>query len=374
MDLRDGCIYECPGCAHRLLGAEESETQKQTWLEKSLAPWVDKIRPISGLRGDARWQYRARVCLSAIWIDSSWQFGLIRRDELIPVPNCPVHVDKINKAMSLLADCLPKESDFPVAFYVQSGAQVVIVAKTDKLPEIDWCRDDLWEKLRKEGVDGLWLHLFPSAGKKVFAKNRWYLIRGKERSIDQRGLMYGPAAFQQLIPTLYDSALDKMEAFLSPCKKDIVVDLYCGNGSTLKLWTEKGAEAIGIELGAEAVSCALENAPKAKVLRGTCANRVPQLSEWAKETDSPDGRRLLYVNPPRTGIEKPVVEWIANKYKPERIAYLSCSAGTLKRDLDYLVGSGYQVEEILPYDFFPQTIHVETLVLLTRYNSTRLRR
>ena len=53
-------------------------------------------------------------------------------------------------------------------------------------------------------------------------------------------------------------------------------------------------------------------------------------------------------------------------YRPDRMAYLSCSAGTLRRDLDALVQTGYAVERITPYDFFPQTHHVETLALLRR--------
>jgi 23S rRNA (uracil1939-C5)-methyltransferase len=48
------------------------------------------------------------------------------------------------------------------------------------------------------------------------------------------------------------------------------------------------------------------------------------------------------------------------------MAYLSCSAGTLNRDLSILCSTGYLVERIIPFDFFPQTIHVESLVLLSR--------
>jgi 23S rRNA (uracil1939-C5)-methyltransferase len=76
--------------------------------------------------------------------------------------------------------------------------------------------------------------------------------------------------------------------------------------------------------------------------------------------------RLLYVNPPRTGLESEVLGWAVNEFRPERLAYLSCSAGTLSRDLSGLAGAGYAVEALHPYDFFPQTHHVETLALLRR--------
>lgn len=362
--LRNGCKKECPGCAHRMLGAEESEARKVRWLEERLAPWKAKFRPVSGVRGAARWGYRDRVCLSARWSDSSWKFGLIRRDELIAIPHCPIHSKRVRSAMALLAEALPPYPAFPVAYYVQSGAQIVVVAKTNRLPDPDWASDLLWDGLQKNGVEGLWLHLHPSAGKRIFSKNSWHLIRGKSRSLDQDGLLYGPAAFHQLIPALYQEASDEAEKFLSPCEKDIVIDLYCGTGSTLKRWTDHGAEAAGVELGGEAVSCALNNAPLAHVLRGSCKMRIPQLSLWSKEKTCSDSKRLLYANPPRTGLETEVIEWITEEYQPEKMAYLSCSAGTLCKNLDSLCNAGYRVESIHPYDFFPRTCHVETLVLL----------
>ena len=98
------------------------------------------------------------------------------------------------------------------------------------------------------------------------------------------------------------------------------------------------------------------------VLRGKCADRIPQLRAWTPAT----GTRLLYLNPPRTGLEPAVLAWTTDEYRPERLAYLSCSAGTLSRDLAALVAAGYSVEALLPYDFFPQTHHVETLALLRR--------
>jgi 23S rRNA (uracil1939-C5)-methyltransferase len=103
--------------------------------------------------------------------------------------------------------------------------------------------------------------------------------------------------------------------------------------------------------------------PEASVLRGTCKQRLPQLQQWINERHLPGKKKLLYANPPRTGIEPEVLQWITENMKPGRIAYLSCSAGTLRRDLDVIVSNGFEIRRILPYDFFPQTHHVECLVL-----------
>jgi len=73
---------------------------------------------------------------------------------------------------------------------------------------------------------------------------------------------------------------------------------------------------------------------------------------------------VAYVNPPRSGLEEVVVAALAGELRPRRLAYLSCSAGTLARDLALFVGAGYRVSRIHPYDFFPLTHHVEALALL----------
>jgi len=340
-----------------------SEAQKMDWLRRALAPWADRLQPIRAVAGENRWGYRGKVCLSALWsaVDG-WNFGLWRRDELIPIPSCPVHTGLVRTMIHWLRRALPPGSVFPLAFYVQAGAQATLILKTHHLPDSGWLRDAWWTELATSGLEGLWLHRHPAAGRRLFARAGWTLLWGQPRSRDALGLEYGPTAFQQLIPALYREALDAAEAFLAPGPGDSLVDLYCGIGASLARWVRRGARALGVELSGEAVMCAGVNVPHGTVLRGKCADRIPQLREWTPST----GVRLLYLNPPRTGLEPAVLAWTTDLYRPERLAYLSCSAGTLSRDLAALVAAGYSVEALLPYDFFPQTHHVETLALLRR--------
>ncbi len=313
--------------------------------------------------GEARWGYRRKVCLSARWSEiDGWNFGLWRRDELIPISDCPVHAKPVRATIHELARALPPARDFPLAFFVQSGAQATLVLKTHRVPDLAWLDVNRQATLAAGGLEGLWLHLHPAAGRRLFARSGWRLPWGQPRSRDGFGLVYGPTAFQQQIPELYRQALDAAEDFLDPRPGDGIADLYCGIGASLARWTRRGGRVIGVELGGETVECARPNAPAATVLRGKCAERLPQLRDWA----STAGRRLLYVNPPRTGLEPAVLAWAAAEFRPERLAYLSCSAGTLSRNLQVLAASGYTVDTLIPYDFFPQTPHVETLALLAR--------
>lgn len=363
MTLPVGCEFRCPGCAHRTWNAADSEAQKADWLRRQLAPWADRLQSVQAVAEDARWSYRRKVCLSAVWSETAgWQFGLWRRDELIPIPDCPVHARSVRLLVRWLMQALPPKPLFSLAFFVQSGTQATLISKTRQLSDLDWLKQTSDEELVASSLEGLWLHLHPAAGRRLFARNGWRLLWGQPRSRDAFGLVYGPTAFQQLIPDLYRQALDAAESFLAPQPGDSIADLYCGIGASLTRWISRGARAIGVELGGEAVECARLNAPDAEILRGKCADRIPQLRDWTPAT----GTRLLYVNPPRTGLEPSVLAWTAEAFRPERLAYLSCSAGTLSRDLRALATADYAVEALIPYDFFPQTHHVETLALLRR--------
>ena len=90
---------------------------------------------------------------------------------------------------------------------------------------------------------------------------------------------------------------------------------------------------------------------------GDCAKVIPQL---AKELQ---GDFSVVVDPPRKGLDKTVVETFLMT-EPKKIVYLSCNPATLARDLD-LLKTKYDIEFVQPYDMFPQTANVETLVCLT---------
>ncbi len=362
--LREGCEARCPGCLHRALPAAHSEQQKIHWLQKALSPWREVLQPIRAVSGEARWGYRHKVRLHAHWQDG-WQFGLRVRDTVIAIPRCPVHADSVRAMVAWLTDHVPSPDRFPLAFYTQSGAQATLILKTHAWPDLTWLPEAVTTLATLPGMEGLWLHLHPAAGRRLFAKSGWYLLWGRPRSQAQ-GLLYGPTAFQQAIPALSDQALSEAERFLAPSPHSAVVDLYCGTGRSVQRWVAQGAAVIGVESQGEAVECARVNAPPAVILRGTCTQRLPQLTEWLAAPEQRGAHRLCYVNPPRTGLEADVTAWIIHTLRPQRLAYLSCNAGSLRRDLHGLTAADYQVARLSPYDFFPQTDHVETLALLFR--------
>lgn len=363
LPLATGCEPACRGCAHRTLSAQESLERKDRWLQKVLRDWKGRLSATVGVPEHQRWRYRDRVCLHARW-DGEWSLGLRRSETVIPIPRCPVHSTRITRSTRLLMPRLPPPSRFPLAYFVQAGSQIALVIKSAVAPASNWLDVDLKAALASAGVEGLWLNCSPSAGRRLFAKRGWRLLWGQPRSQDAFGLTHGPAAFQQLLAVLYRRALERAASHLAPGPTRSVVDLYCGRGASLRRWLSLGAAAIGVELDGEAVACAAENARGATILRGGCAQRLPQLDAWVARQD--DREVAAFLNPPRTGLEEKVALWLAAEARCQRIAYLSCSAGTLARDLRRLAVGGFRVHALVPFDFFPQTYHVEVLALMRR--------
>ncbi len=345
---------------------EDSLNQKFSFLDSKLALWSNVLEPVRTVTNEKRLGYRTKAVLHSAYQDSHWVFGMKVNDKIIPIPDCPVHSEIINQTLNILGNAIPKSDSFPLAFVVQANAQVVLIVKSNKRTDNSWLSNNAISQLNAIGVEGLWVHYNPSAGRRLFEKTPLDLLFGKPKSIDVDGFYYGPGAFQQLIPELYNQTLDETITFLQPNEKSAVIDLYCGIGKSIQRWVEQGSNTIGVEQNGAAIESAKINVPEATILRGACRQRIPQLSEWTGKMKKDEKRIFLYLNPPRTGVEKEVMDWVKQEKHPEKIAYLSCSPGTLSKDLTMLTKNGYRVSRLIPFDFFPQTIHVECLALLEK--------
>lgn len=333
-----GCVAACPGCKHRELSVGASLMQKQAWAEQNFpgAPVFPIISPVK------RWRYRRKSVLHARHMEDVWAFGLVKRvgreEEFVPIPNCPLHDPYVNQAYAALRD-LP--SWLPLVFAAVTGRALTLVLKEKR-------SERSLEALRGIASDSVWVNWNPSAGRRVFSSAHMELVSGSEWLCDE-GIWHGPTGFRQQIPEMEDRAQEMAFDFLGAASQ--VVDLYSGLGLSLRRWKS----GVGVELGGESVAAALRNAPGKEILRGRVEQRLPHL---------PASGFSVYTNPPRTGHAPEVNDWIL-RTRPERIAYLSCNMKSLARDLGALASS-YQVLRVQPFDFFPQTDHVEALAFLRR--------
>lgn len=358
-----GCVQACRGCAHRDASEPESLAAKADWVRSRLEPWADRLQPIVGPAAGERLAYRDRAILAARWA-AGWRFGFARRDAFIPIPDCPVHTPGIREALNRLSIDLPPPDRGQLAYVILNGAQALLLYKQRRLPPDP--PESCLSALRELGFEGIWLHANPSAGNNLYLKQPWRLAAGRRCSLDREGLRYGPTVFRQVQPPLYQAALAQTVRFLAPGPHRPLVDLYCGTGSSLAHWRHQGSPCLGVERDGAAVRCARLNHPGQPILQGRCGDRLPQVRDWLTESNAP---AAVFANPPRTGLEPAVGAWLRQESRCHRLAYLSCSPGTLGRDLQGLTQAGWTVETIHPYDFFPQTHHVETLALATRTDS-----
>lgn len=144
-------------------------------------------------------------------------------------------------------------------------------------------------------------------------------------------------------------------------KSKVIYDLYCGTGTIAQVLSDNADKVVGIELIEEAVAAATENAQlngieNCKFLAGDVLALVDTLVE------SPD---IIILDPPRDGIHPKAISKIIN-FRPKTFVYVSCKPTSLARDLPYFLEAGYTIKRVKSVDMFPQTPHVETVVLLSR--------
>ncbi|WGK64588.1 23S rRNA (uracil(1939)-C(5))-methyltransferase RlmD [Croceiramulus getboli] len=146
--------------------------------------------------------------------------------------------------------------------------------------------------------------------------------------------------------------------------KELVYDLYTGTGTIAQFVAKQAAKVIGVEAVLDAIEAAKENAQlngidNVEFFVGDMKN------VFNDDFISTHGRpEVVITDPPRDGMHKDVVAQLL-KIHPERIVYVSCNSATQARDLA-LLDEAYVVKQVQPVDMFPQTHHVENVVLLQK--------
>jgi 23S rRNA (uracil1939-C5)-methyltransferase len=148
---------------------------------------------------------------------------------------------------------------------------------------------------------------------------------------------------------------------------EVVYDLYTGTGTIAQFVSQKAKKVIGVEAVPEAIADAKENAKRNKITN--CEFYVGDMKnvfndDFIAQHGQPD---VIITDPPRDGMHKDVVEQLL-KIGADKIVYVSCNSATQARDLA-LMDEQYKVTRVRPVDMFPQTHHVENVVLLERRQS-----
>lgn len=177
-----------------------------------------------------------------------------------------------------------------------------------------------------------------------------------------------PLSFFQVNPVQTEKLYGKALEYAGLTGNETVWDLYCGIGSISLFLAKNAKKVIGVEIIPEAIEDAKVNAQingieNAEFLVGAAEDVVPKYFEEHKDEAEcrPD---VIVVDPPRKGCDEKLLETMV-QMAPERIVYVSCDSATLARDLKWLSENGYKLVEATPCDMFGQTVHVETVCLLS---------
>lgn len=190
-----------------------------------------------------------------------------------------------------------------------------------------------------------------------------------------------PLSFYQVNPKQTEVLYNKALEFAGLKGNESVWDMYCGIGTISLFLAKKAAKVYGVEIVPQAIEDAKNNAKinnidNAEFFVGKAEEVVPAF--YKKQTgvqsdnDSTDSKEydmtrpdVVVVDPPRKGCDKKLLDTIVSM-TPYRIVYVSCDSATLARDLKLLVEYGYKVEKVQPVDQFGNTVHVETVALLSK--------
>lgn len=191
---------------------------------------------------------------------------------------------------------------------------------------------------------------------------------GKETIQDAIGdisFSISPLSFYQVNPVQTKKLYELAVEYAQLTGKETVWDLYCGIGTISLFMARRAGRVYGVEIIPQAIRDAKENAERngiknAEFFVGKAEEVLPE--KYAREGISAD---VIVVDPPRKGCDEKCLETML-KMRPERIVYVSCDSATLARDLKLLREGGYEPVRVRAVDQFPMSVHVETVVLMSR--------
>ena len=180
-----------------------------------------------------------------------------------------------------------------------------------------------------------------------------------------------PLSFYQVNPVqtrkLYETALQ----YAGLTENETVWDVYCGIGTISLFLAQKAGKVYGVEIVPQAIEDAKKNAEingmdNVEFYVGKAEEILPKFyADYAASHPGQQARAdVMVVDPPRKGCEESVLDTMV-QMQPQRIVYVSCDSATLARDVKYLRERGYELEKGRVVDMFPQTCHVESIVLLS---------
>ena len=387
----------CGGCKWQYMGYEHQLFYKQKEVENNLKRIgkidLPNISPILG----AKEQYYYRNKMEFSFSDSKWlTLDQIKSDEIIKnrnalgfhipgmwdkildIDSCHLQRDPSNKIRNFVKN---KAEELKLTFYnnrKQEGFLRTLMIRTsttgDLMVLVQFFHEDkvnlelLLEAIGNEfsEITSL-LYVINSKGNDTLYDQDVICFKGEDHIFEEmEGLRFKINA-KSFYQTNSEQAYELYKItrdFAELTGNEIVFDLYTGTGTIAQFISKKAKKVIGIESVPDAIDAAKENA-KLNNIKNT-AFYVGDMKkvfndQFIDQHGIPD---VIITDPPRDGMHKDVVEQLL-KISANKIVYVSCNSATQARDLA-LLDEDYKVTKTQAVDMFPQTFHVENVVLLEK--------
>ena len=247
---------------------------------------------------------------------------------------------------------------------------VCLVINGEKLPHAEKLVDKLCEI---SGMTSITISV-NKAKTNVIMGNEIKLLWGQTYITDYIGnvkYQISPLSFYQVNPVQTEKLYGLVLDYADLNGNETVWDLYCGIGTISLFLAQNAKQVYGVEIVPQAIDDARNNAKinditNAEFYVGKAEEVLPEYYREYQESHGGETAHadVIVVDPPRKGCEESLLQTIVDM-QPEKVVYVSCDSATLARDVKFLRESGYELKKITPVDQFPNTVHVETVVLLS---------
>lgn len=391
-------FMRCGGCQLQHLRYSDQLAFKKKLVEDCF----QKIAGISvcaenTVRSEKKLGYRVKLQLPIRHTPRGNAVGFFRENshDIVPVTACPIQDQQMSELIPIVSSfvatglntCFDDETKQGllrhfIAKRVGEKFVFVLVASSENVVGVN----DLIDKIALSFSDFSFFINVNTKPDNVILGDRFINIHGDAFVLaEDNGIVYecGPEAFMQVNEDVRAKIYARVTEQLALSPNSTVIDAYSGAGLLTAMAAKTAKRAIGIECVSEAVACAdnvkrLNNLMNMENKLGLCEEVLPPL---LRSVSASGESATVILDPPRKGCDGAVIRALS-ECKPERIIYISCNPATLARDIGLLVGSlvftengiahapaassNYEIITLSPYDMFPQTKHVETLICLSK--------
>lgn len=356
--IKRACPYtECGGCAFLDVDISYENEIKRDYVKSVLRKNHLDI-DVCSVTMCQDIKYRNKVVL--FWNGSAFGYKKQKSNEIVPHKSCLLNDDIFDKIAHFTEQNIENKQHL-VALFIrkssQSPSEIVVAPIFKRECSILTYAAKLVNEFPE--ITGVLTGVFKDKDFAIENCNFKTVYGSKKLRDNLCGLTFeiSPRAFYQVnhdsAEMLYNKVIELSEAN----EKTVVADLFCGTGTIgLILARKTGAMVTGVEIEPSAVLDARKNAE---------INKIKNIEFF--EGDAKDFNKnvdICIVDPPRKGLSPFMVEALL-RLKPQKIVYVSCNPDTLARDLSLLQSTYAPASPVYPFNMFPRTSHVETIVCLT---------